>query len=119
MWTNNYHSSILSNDTSFNEDPVITECSRPGYRASNNTRTLNSPVRGSEESSEGEFVEVEKPWPPEHDVRSGRTKNKGEEGLGSHVPRPHSHLFRLGGRARASKHSRRWANCKFWSDLLE
>ena len=118
MWTSNYQSSgiLYNGSNSFDEDPVITECSRPVHRGSN-VRTLNSPLRNSGESSEGEFVEEEKPWPPEHGVRNGRTKNKGGGGLGTRVPRPHSHLFMLGGRARASRHSRRWANCKSWSLL--
>ena len=63
----------------------------------------------SEESSEGEFVEDEKPWPP--DQRESRTR---AQQLAPRVPRPHSHLFRLpGGRARGGKHSRRWENCEF------
>ncbi len=92
-------------------DPVITECRAPN-RHGNNIRTLNYIVGWSGgESSEGEFVEEEKPWPPEPTGRIGRSKNKGY-GSAPRVPRPHSHLFRLSGRARASKHSRRWENCE-------
>lgn len=64
----------------------------------------------SEESSEGELVEVEeKPWPPVGE-RTSRPKRHDPE---ARKPRPHSHLFRIsGGRARASKHTRRWENCE-------
>lgn len=60
----------------------------------------------SSESSEGEFVEEEKPWPP-----PGRTSRPPKRT--SHIPRPHSHLFRTsdGRRARGNKHARRWENC--------
>ena len=67
----------------------------------------------SGESSGSEFVEEEKPWPP--DEKSCRPSRS----LLRHVPRvprPHSHLFRTsGGRARGSKHSRRWENCEHYS----
>ena len=63
-----------------------------------------------QESSEGEFVEAEKPWPPVELSRSSRVRTKV---AALHVPRPHSHLFRRpDGRNRGSKHSRRWENCK-------
>ena len=60
----------------------------------------------SSESSEGEFVEEEKPWPP-----PGRTSRPPKRT--PHIPRPHSHLFRTsdGRRARGNKHGRRWENC--------
>ena len=62
------------------------------------------------ESSEGEFVEPEKPWPPVDSARASRSRTKVAE---LRMPRPHSHLFRKSdGRARGSKHSRRWENCK-------
>lgn len=63
-----------------------------------------------QDSSEGEFVEAEKPWPPVELSRSSRARTKV---AALHVPRPHSHLFRRpDGRSRGSKHSRRWENCK-------
>lgn len=63
-----------------------------------------------QESSEGEFVEAEKPWPPVELSRSSRARTKV---AALHMPRPHSHLFRRpDGRSRGSKHSRRWENCK-------
>ena len=59
------------------------------------------------DASEGEFVEPEKPWPPE---RASRTKVRAPR-----YPRPHSHLFRSfdGRRARGNKHARRWENCEW------
>ena len=72
---------------------------------------FNREVITSEESSESEFVEEEKPWPPTQD-RLSRSRAQKQAGR---VPRPHSHLFRLsGGRARGSKHARRWENCEWW-----
>ena len=63
-----------------------------------------------QESSEGEFVEAEKPWPPVDLSRASRSRTKT---AGLHIPRPHSHLFiRPDGRTRGSKHTRRWENCK-------
>lgn len=63
----------------------------------------------TDESSEGEFVEEEKPWPPTQERLSRARAQK----LASRVPRPHSHLFMLpGGRCRGGKHSRRWENCE-------
>lgn len=117
MWNSFGSSDVSSGDRSC-EDLIITECSRD--RSSSNNITPNSPGRVGEESSEGEFVEEEKPWPPEDGVsiwpsedgvRIGRTRNKSTS-YTPRVPRPHSHLFRLAGRARASKHSRRWENCE-------
>lgn len=73
-----------------------------------NSRTQREGLT-SEESSESEFVEEEKPWPPTQERLSRSRAQK----QAAHVPRPHSHLFRLsGGRARGSKHARRWENCK-------
>lgn len=70
----------------------------------------------SEESSGSEFVEEEKPWPPTQDRLSRCRAQK----QASRVPRPHSHLFRLsGGRARGSKHARRWENSMFLASLHE
>ena len=61
----------------------------------------------SSESSEGEFVEEEKPWPPPG--RASRQKRRT-----ARLPRPHSHLFRTadGRRVRGNKSARRWENCK-------
>lgn len=71
----------------------------------------------SQESSESEFVEAEKPWPPSDHGRS-RALTKQVTQL---LPRPHSHLFRRGpgaGQARGSRHSRRWENCKLLVSLV-
>ena len=69
------------------------------------------------ESSEGEFVEAEKPWPPVDLARTSRSRTKV---AALHVPRPHSYLFRKSdGRARGSKHSRRWENCELVSILYD
>ena len=65
----------------------------------------------SQESSEGEFVEEEKSWPPHRHSRSKVLMRQVTQKL----PRPHSHLFRRGpgaGQTRGSGHSRRWENCK-------
>ena len=64
-------------------------------------------IRDYSSDSEGEFVEEEKPWPPEE--RTGRPKWRAPR-----IPRPHSHLFRTssGRRARGNKHARRWENCE-------
>ena len=68
----------------------------------------------SQESSEGEFVEEEKPWPPPHTHHHSRSKVLTRQ-VTQRLPRPHSHLFRRGpgvGQTRGSRHSRRWENCK-------
>ena len=63
----------------------------------------------SEESSESEFVEEEKPWPPT-EQRLSRSRAQKRE---ARVPRPHSHLLLgPGGRSRGGRHARRWENCK-------
>lgn len=93
------------------------------WRSSRSRNLLNSNSTGGQlitgyaytssehESSEGEFVEPEKPWPPAVDLdRASRSRTKV---AALNVPRPQSHLFRKSdGRARGSKHSRRWENCK-------
>lgn len=94
-------------------DLLITECVGGGV-----TNAHPLVASGGEESSEHEFVEEEKPWPPDNDaLRMGRSKNKGC-GCAPRLPRPHSHLFRIAGRARASKHRRRWENCESVASLV-
>ncbi len=63
------------------------------------------------DSSESEFVEEEKPWPP--GVGGDRT-SRSKRRAPPRFPRPHSHLFRYseGQRLRGNKHARRWENCK-------
>ena len=80
---------------------------------SNDRSNLNQDVIGggltSGESSESEFVEGEKPWPPSEE-REGRSRVQRQT---PRVPRPHSHLFRMReGHSRGGKHSRRWENCE-------
>ena len=85
-----------------NEDMLITD-----YVDDFQRRAQSS---GGEESTETEFVEEEKPWPPACEDRSSRSHKCS---WAPRLPRPHSHLFRIaGGRARASKHTRRWENCE-------
>lgn len=94
VWPSNRARNLLNSGLPSN-GPLITDF---GYSSS------------EQESSEGEFVETEKPWPPVDLARASRSRTKIEA---VHVPRPHSHLFRKAdGRARGSKHSRRWENCK-------
>ena len=82
------------------------------YNSGNNDVRVLEHGLTSEESSEGEFVEEEKPWPPTQ-LQGERSSRARVQKLAPRVPRPHSHLFRLsGGRCRGSKHSRRWENCK-------
>ena len=86
-------------------DLLITGCVRGDVE-----NLQQSVLSGSDISSESEFIEEEKPWPPSNDAdRSSRPKNKG---WAPRLPRPHSHLFMIAGRARASKHTRRWENCE-------
>lgn len=80
---------------------------------SNDRSDLNQDVIGqglaSGESSESEFVEGEKPWPPT-EARESRARAQKQA---HRIPRPHSHLFRLReGHSRGGKHSRRWENCE-------
>ncbi len=68
-------------------------------------------VPSSQESSESEFVEEEKPWPPLGHQSRCKTLDRQVRRV---EPRPQSHLFRRGsgeGKERRSRHSRRWENC--------
>ncbi len=74
------------------------------------TSTGNNVGLTSEESSEAEFVEEEKPWPPKEE-RLSRARARLQK-QASRLPRPHSHLYTLGGKPRGGKHARRWENCE-------
>ncbi len=80
------------------------------YREGGNV--LSNQVASSQESSETEFVEEEKPWPLSLSHQS-RCKTLDRQ-VRRVEPRPQSHLFRRGsgeGKERRSRHSRRWENC--------
>lgn len=82
-------------------------------------RLWSNQFPSSEESSESEFIEEEKPWPPlfTHQSRSKTLTRQ----VTRHTARPQSHLFKRGsgdGQERRGRHSRRWENCEHFHVLL-
>ncbi len=69
-------------------------------------------ISSSQESSETENIDEEKPWPPVDHLSRCKTMSRL---VTRREPRPHSHLFKRGsgdGKERRSRHARRWENCK-------